>query len=142
MNITCPVFYTNDVIPAKYTCDGDNVNPQLLIYNIPRETKSLALIFEDPDMQSGTFIHWIMWNIPLNGEIKENSSPGVQGRNGNGECKYTGPCNAQEGHRFHFKIYALDQMIDLPRSVSKQELLMAMEGHILAQGELVCVYSA
>jgi Raf kinase inhibitor-like YbhB/YbcL family protein len=142
MNITCPVFYTNDVIPARYTCDGDNINPQLLIRDIPREAKSMALIFEDPNMQSGVFIHWIMWNIPPNGEISEDSCPGIQGLNGYGEFKYAGPCNAQESHQFHFKIYALDQMINLPRSANKRELLMAMEGHLLARGELVCAYSA
>src|ERR1700739_3573165 len=82
LNVKSPAFSDNELIPSEYTCDGDNINPEIDIYNIPKETKCLALIMDDPDAPKGTFDHWVMWNIPPKNKITENSAPGTQGVNG------------------------------------------------------------
>lgn len=128
------------MIPVKYTCSGENINPEISISGIPAETKSLALIMDDPDAPSGDFVHWVMWNILTDGKISENSAPGVQGVNDFGENKYGGPCPPSGTHHYHFKIYALDTKLELPTETDKQGLLKAMEGHVLASGELVGLY--
>jgi Raf kinase inhibitor-like YbhB/YbcL family protein len=128
------------MIPAKYTCSGSNINPELTIKDIPSEAKSLALIVEDPDAPNGTFDHWIMWNIPVKEKIEENSVPGTQGKNGKNENKYMGPCPPSGTHHYHFGIYALGSKLDLPAGTDKKGLLKAMEGNILGKGELVGLY--
>lgn len=128
------------MIPVKYTCSGENINPEISISGIPAETKSLALIMDDPDAPSGDFVHWVMWNILTDGKISENSAPGVQGVNDFGENKYGGPCPPSGTHHYHFKIYALDTKLELPAETDKQGLLKAMEGHVLASGELVGLF--
>ena len=140
LTVKSPAFGPNESIPSKFTCEGDNVSPELRVDNIPSETGCLALIMDDPDASSGTFDHWIMWNIPVTDKIAENKAPGVQGKNGRGENKYTGPCPPIGTHHYHFKIFALDKMLDLQEGSGKQELLRAMEGHIIAKGELVGLY--
>lgn len=140
LTVKSPAFANNDFIPSKYTCDGINVNPELNIGDMPKETKSLALVMEDPDAPKGTFDHWVMWNIPLKERIEENSAPGAQGRNSRNENKYHGPCPPEGLHHYYFKIFALDTKLDLPIDTDKKKLLDAMEGHILASGELVCLY--
>lgn len=134
-------FANGSVIPAKYTCDGQNINPELSISNIPKDTVTLALIVEDPDAPKGTFVHWVMWNIPPGTKINENSAPGTQGMNGNKEDKYYGPCPPGGTHHYHFNVYALDCELNLPDSTDKKQLLDAMDGHILAAGELIGLYS-
>src|SRR4051812_27003558 len=89
--IKSPAFANNDFIPSKYSCEGSNINPALSIKELPKETKSLALVVDDPDAPAGTFVHWVMWNIPPVTKIEENSTPGMQGTNGKNENKYTGP---------------------------------------------------
>jgi Raf kinase inhibitor-like YbhB/YbcL family protein len=140
LTIKSSAFANNDFIPSKYTCDGSNINPELTIKDIPPDAKSLALVIDDPDAPKGTFDHWVMWNIPVKEKIEENTSPGAQGKNGKGENRYTGPCPPSGTHHYHFKVYALDTKFDLPVSTDKQALLKAMEGHILASGELIGVY--
>lgn len=135
-----PAFGKNDLIPSKYTRDGAGINPELIIDDVPSDARSLALILDDPDAPSGTFDHWIMWNIPVSGKIAENSAPGVQGRNSKNENKYYGPCPPHGMHHYSFKVYALDQKLDLPLDTDKRDLLNAMKGHILAQGELIGLY--
>ena len=138
--IKSPAFTENDFIPSKYSCDGLNVNPALTIKNIPKDAKSLALIMDDPDAPNGTFDHWVIWNIPVKEKIQENSTPGTQGKNGRQENKYTGPCPPNGTHHYHFRIYALDTKLDLPTSTDKKGLLIAMENHIVATGELIGLY--
>lgn len=138
--VKSPAFRHNDSIPSKYTCTGGNINPPISIGLIPQNTKSFALIMYDPDAPLGTFDHWIMWNIPPKRSIDENTAPGVQGRNGRKENKYTGPCPPSGTHRYHFKVYALDTNLDLKEGAGKKELEEAMEGHIISSGELVGLY--
>ncbi len=134
------VFNNNGLIPEKYTCEGQNINPPLTINNIPENAVSLALIMDDPDAPNGTFDHWIVWNISNVKEIKENSIPGIQGKNGRNENSYTGPCPPEGTHHYHFKIYALDNELQLEESANKKSLENAMDGHIVASGELVGLY--
>jgi Raf kinase inhibitor-like YbhB/YbcL family protein len=138
--VRSPAFEHNDFIPAKFTCVGGNINPELVISDIPKEAVSLALIMDDPDATNGTFDHWIMWNIPVKNKIEENSTPGVQGKNGKNENKYTGPCPPSGTHHYHFKIYALNTRLDLPEGSDKQTLLIAMEGHVIGTGELIGLF--
>jgi Raf kinase inhibitor-like YbhB/YbcL family protein len=140
LTVSSPAFSNNGSIPSKYTCDGSNINPELMIKDIPTDTKSLVLIVDDPDAPKGTFDHWVMWNIPVKDKIDENSAPGTQGKNGKSENKYTGPCPPSGTHHYHFKVYALDTKLELPASTNKEALLKAIEGHILASGELIGLY--
>jgi hypothetical protein len=95
---------------------------------------------EDPDASKGTFDHWLMWDIPVKDTIEENSASGTQGTNGRGELKYTAPCPPSGVHHYHFKIYALDNRLEIPAGSDKTALLKAMEGHIIGNGELIGVY--
>ena len=139
--VTSPVFYNNNMIPRKYTCDGDNVNPPLYVREVPKETKSLALIVDDPDAPSGTWEHWNVWNIPPTKRIEENSVPGVEGTNDFGKHAYGGPCPPSGTHRYFFKVYALDNMLSLQVHSKKKDIEEAMKDHVLAKGELVGVYT-
>lgn len=141
LTISSPAFENEGDIPSKYTCEGQNVNPEITIKDVPDNTQSLALIMDDPDAPTGTFDHWIMWNIPANTKtIDMNSHPGTQGKNGRGENKYTGPCPPTGKHRYYFKVYALDKKLSLAEGSTKAELENAMQGHILASGQLMGKY--
>lgn len=138
-------FKNNEFIPAKYTCEGENINPLIEILNAPSETKSLVLIMDDPDAPAGTWDHWIMWNIdPKTHYIPEDSVPqgAVLGTTSFGRTGYGGPCppKGDKPHRYMFKVYALDALLDLPEGASKSELLSAMEGHVIDEGLLVGLY--
>lgn len=141
LKLTSPSF-TSD-IPPKYTCDGDDINPPLFIESVPAGAQSLVLIVDDPDAPAGTWVHWLVWNIdPLTSTIEENSVPSdsVQGTTSFGKPGYGGPCPPSGRHRYFFKLYALDTMIELSESAKKEELEKAMQGHILDQAELVGSY--
>jgi len=139
--VESPEFGENGMIPDKFACEGENVNPTLNIRNIPKETKSLALIMDDPDAPHGTFDHWIVWNIAPTNTIAENTVPGVVGKNGNEENNYTGPCPPSGTHHYHFKVFALDTMLDLPEDeTDKAALEKAMEGHIIGSGVLIGLF--
>ncbi|HLG02199.1 MAG TPA: YbhB/YbcL family Raf kinase inhibitor-like protein, partial [Bacteroidia bacterium] len=112
------------------------------IENIPTEAKTLALIVDDPDAPRGTFDHWIMWNISPDGKIKENSAPGVEGRNSAAENKYYAPCPPTGTHHYHFKVYALDTKLDLRDNADKGVLTEAMQGHVIGSGEIVGLYES
>ncbi|XHH09457.1 MAG: YbhB/YbcL family Raf kinase inhibitor-like protein [Candidatus Bathyarchaeia archaeon] len=141
LTIKSPAFETNKKLPKKYTCDGDAVNPPLTIEDVPSQTESLALIFEDPDAVSGVFDHWIMWNIPASSsKIEENSAPGIEGLNSARKLGYYPPCPPSGSHRYIFKIYALDQTLNLPQKSKKAALQKAIQGHILAEGEIIGLY--
>ena len=134
-------FENNKLIPSKYSCDGDEVSPPLKIEGVPLGAKTLALIIDDPDAPRGTFDHWIVWNIPLGGEIDENSIPGIQGLNSGDQQSYIGMCPPSGTHRYFFKAYALDTLLDLkPNITRKKDLEKAMQGHVLAKGELIGLY--
>jgi len=144
MKLASTAFENNQSIPAKYTCDGENVNPPLVIVDIPEDTQSLVLIVDDPDAPGGTFTHWLVWNIdPQAKEIAEGSVPqnASQGKNDFGKNGWGGPCPPSGTHHYFFKLYALDQKIDLPQSANKGDLEKAMQGHILSQTQLIGLYS-
>ena len=135
-----PAFENNNRLPIKYTCDGQGINPPLMIENIPSDAKSLVLIVEDPDAPSGTFDHWIVWNIPPKERIEEDSTPGVVGRNSGGRSTYFSPCPPWGTHRYIFRVYALDSRIELQSGSRRRELEKAIQSHIVAKGELVGLY--
>src|SRR5262245_47487070 len=137
LKLISTVFSHNGHIPPQYTCEGKNINPPLRIENIPSRSKTLAIIVEDPDAPRGVFDHWIMWNIPINEAIAEASSPGISGTNGFGKTGYGGPCPPSGVHRYFFKLYALDNELDLKPGAKKKELLDAMKGHVLESAELM-----
>jgi Raf kinase inhibitor-like YbhB/YbcL family protein len=144
ISITSPAFPAGSDIPAKFTCNGTNVSPELQISGVPNEAKSLVLIVDDPDAPRGLFTHWILWNIdPKTTQVAENSAPAgaVQGTSDFGKRNYGGPCPPSGTHRYFFKIFALDTKLDLKPSARRAELDAAMRGHILAQGELMARYS-
>jgi Raf kinase inhibitor-like YbhB/YbcL family protein len=140
MKLSSPEFEHNQAIPAKFTCQGKDVSPALVIEDIPKEAKALSLIVDDPDAPMGTWVHWVLYDIPLTDRIEENSIPGKQGLNDFGRKNYGGPCPPSGEHRYFFKIYALDKKLDLPEGVSKQDLEEEMSGHILDQAELIGLY--
>lgn len=141
LKITSPAFQHNGSIPSKYACDGENINPALNIEDIPEGTQSLALIMDDPDAPLGTWDHWIVWNIPpTKNKIEENSVPGTQGANSARKQSYSGPCPPFGTHRYLFKIYALDTKLTLSPNSRKKDLEKAMQGHTLAQGEIIGLY--
>jgi len=140
MKITSPAFTHNQMIPRKFTCQGDDLNPALKIDGLPEGTVSLVLINDDPDAPGGTWDHWIVYNIDPISEIAENSEPGVQGKNSWGRNDYGGPCPPSGTHRYFFKLYALDAKLNLPEGAPKAKLEAAMKGHVLAQAELIGLY--
>jgi Raf kinase inhibitor-like YbhB/YbcL family protein len=150
MQVTSPAFNEGGMIPRQYTCDGANVSPPLSWSGFPAGTKWIALICDDPDAPNGTWVHWVLYDWPLGGEQAILGSPpgqkviergAKQGVNDFGKIGYGGPCPPSGTHRYYFKLYALDKKTDLPPGATKQQVLKAMEGHILAQGQLMGRYS-
>ncbi len=141
MEISSQEFSQGQPIPKKFTCQGENISPALLIKDIPKTTRSLALIVDDPDAPTGTFDHWVAWNIPLSENILEGAKFKNQGFNHFGKKEYGGPCPPPEQkHRYFFKIYALDTILELPEDSYSSHLISAIMGHVLDQAELVGTY--
>ncbi len=140
MILKSPEFGHNQSMPAKFTCQGQDINPALTIEGIPAEAKSLALIMDDPDAPMATWIHWVVYNIPLIDSIAEDSVPGVQGKNSWGRNDYGGPCPPSGTHRYFFKLYALDSTLDIGPGTSKRALEEVMKSHIIEQTELIGLY--
>jgi Raf kinase inhibitor-like YbhB/YbcL family protein len=143
LKISSAVFENNGNIPQKYTCDGKDVNPPLKIENVPPAAKSLVLIVDDPDAPMGMWVHWVVWNIdPKMGEIKENTVPkgALQGINDFRKHDYGGPCPPSGTHRYFFKLYALDSLLNLSTNSRKTDIEKAMKGHIIAQAEIIGLY--
>lgn len=140
MEIISPNFKNKENIPSKFTCQGDDINPALEISNIPKKALSLSLIIDDPDAPVGVWIHWVVFNIPIQNLIKENSIPGVQGMNSFKRIEYEGPCPPSGTHRYYFKIYALDKMLNLPEGIALKDLEEAMKNHILDKAQLIGLY--
>ena len=142
LKITSTSFANNGSIPSKYSCEGEEASPPLLISDIPSGTKSLAIILHDPDApREGGFTHWVVWNIdPGNNNIPENFKGAQQGLNGAGQPGYKGMCPPSGTHHYHFMVYALDTKLDIDKKTDKTGLEKSMQGHILAQGDLVGLY--
>jgi len=150
IQITSSVFAEGQPIPAKHTCDGKDVSPPLQWTNVPPTAKSLALICDDPDAPVGTWVHWVLYNLPpttaglSEGVPKSPELPNgaKQGMTDFRQIGYGGPCPPPgKPHRYFFKLYALDAPLDSAlRDATKKELLKAMEGHVLAEGQLMGTY--
>lgn len=149
LKVTSTVFQQGGVIPAQYTCDGADISPPLTWTGGPGGTQSYALIADDPDAPVGTWVHWVLYNIPAtatslpeNVAKKESLSDGtVQGVNDFKRYGYGGPCPPGGTHRYFFKVYALDTILKTGPGLTKKKLLREIEGHILGQGELMGTYS-
>jgi Raf kinase inhibitor-like YbhB/YbcL family protein len=149
IQLTGSAFLEGAPIPGKYTCDGQDISPPLKWKNVPQGTRSIALICDDPDAPVGTWVHWVLYGLP--GSVTElpegvpnttNLPNGAkQGLNDFGRIGYGGPCPpGKSAHRYFFKLYALDTELSLPPKATKKDLLRAMEGHILAEGQLMGTY--
>lgn len=141
MKITSTAFEDGGIIPKKYTCDGKNINPPLHIENIPKDAQSLAIIVEDPDAPSGIFCHWVVWNIPIQADVKEDSTPGKEGITDFRKKGYGGPCPPSGTHHYHFKVYALDNKLDLNTEITAHDLKEALDEQLISYGELIGTYS-
>jgi Raf kinase inhibitor-like YbhB/YbcL family protein len=142
-SISSKAFKHGEPIPARFSCDGSDISPPLQIGAPPPNTTSLALIMDDPDAPVGTWVHWVVWNIPTQTrDIAENTLPAgaIQGENSWKRNNYGGPCPPSGTHRYFFKIYALDRVLDLDQATTKKDLERAIQGHILAKGELMGTY--
>ncbi|MBN1688367.1 MAG: YbhB/YbcL family Raf kinase inhibitor-like protein [Candidatus Omnitrophica bacterium] len=148
MKITSTAFQDGEMIPVQYTCDGEDVSPPLEWQDIPYGTESLALISDDPDAPMGTWVHWVIYNIPASVANLPKGMPRTgklmngerQGTTDFGRVGYGGPCPPGGTHRYYFKLYALDRGLDLKPGITKEELLKAMDGHILAEAQLMGRY--
>lgn len=146
LTLTSPQFSQGTTIPSRYTCDAENYSIPLEWANTPQNTQSLVLIMDDPDAPMGTWDHWLIFNIPPSVHtLSENLSDLPQGAKGGhnsfGNEVYGGPCPPDREHRYFFKLYALDTLLNLPQGASKSEIEKAMQGHILEQAELMGRYN-
>ena len=147
--ITSSAFSDGQAIPNRYSCDGPDVSPDLAWSGVPEGAASLALICDDPDAPMGTWVHWVLFNIPVDAdglpaEIPSDAALENGARHGTNDFRrlgYGGPCPPGGTHRYFFKLYALDTMLELESGITKAQLLEAMEGHILAEGQLMGTYS-
>lgn len=151
MLLTSSSFNDGEYVPTKFTCDssvsvagGEDINPELIIQNVPKETKSLALIMDDPDAPIGNFTHWLLWNInPNTTTIKQESVPpgSVEGKNSAGKIGYIGPCPPPgKPHRYFFKLHALGAMLDIPGDAQKEVLEKEIKRHLIAETQLMGLY--
>jgi hypothetical protein len=141
LTIKSPAFLNKEMIPKKYTSDGANINPPLILSHIPDETKSMVLIVEDPDAPVGIWVHWLVWNIHPSTKINEDAIPGVEGINAFRQHHYGGPCPPSGTHHYFFKLYALDTLLQLPQDSTKHQVERAMKDHVVGYGELIGLYS-
>lgn len=149
LSVTSTAFQEGDLIPDKYTCQGQDISPPLAWSELPEGAQSLALIMDDPDAPGGTFTHWVIFNIPSNsrglpeavpteGQLSDHT---IQGKNDFARIGYRGPCPPSgSAHRYQFTLYALDQSLNLKAGASKKQVLDAIHGHVLARGELTGRY--
>lgn len=147
MKLKSSAFSQGGKIPSVYTCEGKNLNPPLEIEGVPAAAKSLVLLMDDPDVPVAVrsdqmWDHWVVYNLsPKTRLIEEGKgAPGVMGKTTGGTMDYQGPCPPDREHRYFFKLFALDALLDLPKGVTKKEVLHAMQGHILATAELMGRY--
>jgi Raf kinase inhibitor-like YbhB/YbcL family protein len=151
LELTSDAFMSGQSIPAKYACTGRNISPALAWNEPPSGTQSFALIVDDPDAPMGTWVHWVLFNIPATARSLQEDLPVTGknvdpnaifvGKNSSGNIGYDGPCPPSGTHRYFFKLYALDTVISLLPGATKEQVLKEMEGHILTQGELIGRFS-
>lgn len=145
LSLTSQSFADQNNIPKKYTCNGQNSSPDLEWSGAPSGTKSYVLIMDDPDAPNGTWVHWVLFNIPGNlkqlSEAAELPAGAISGHNSWEQKGYGGPCPPSGTHRYFFKLYALDTILTINSSVRKSDVLNAMQDHILESCELVGLYS-
>lgn len=143
--LTCEAFANGEHIPRKYSCDGQDVSPPLSWMHAPSETRSFALIVEDPDAPDGTFTHWVLFDIPSSAAgLAEGEQTGIAGHNDFQGAGYGGPCPPpkHKAHRYFFRLHALDvESLNLHAGASKADVLGAIDGHVLAQTELMGQYA-
>ena len=143
MKISSAAFENNSLIPSKYTCEGQEINPPLEFKDVPEDTKSLALIVDDPDAPMKTWIHWTIWNIDAKTtQILQNSCPkgAIEGVTSFGRTGYGGPCPPSGTHRYFFKLLALDKILDLGSNSYARDIESTIEGHIIQKAELIGLY--
>ena len=147
LQVLSKVFSAGGTVPKRNTCDGENLSPPLAWSETPSGARSIALIADDPDAPGGTFTHWLLFNVPpqtralLEGASSSLPGGGIQGRNGFGKVGYGGPCPPPgKPHRYFFRVFALDNKLDLKPGASREEIEKAMQGHVLAQGEIMARY--
>jgi Raf kinase inhibitor-like YbhB/YbcL family protein len=148
MQITSSAFKEGEPIPAKYTCDGENISPPLAWRDAPRNTKTFALIVHDPDAPAGDWVHWVVYHIPANvTELSEHAPPteslpngAMQGRNDFKKIGYGGPCPPSGTHRYYFRLYALDADLPLHSGATRKDVENAMRGHVAAEAALIGKY--
>ena len=149
LEISSTAFSEGEMIPTRYTCDGPDVSPDLSWSGVPDTARTLALICDDPDAPMGTWVHWVLYNLPAETRaLPEAAPPNAEladgsrhGQNSWRRLGYGGPCPPSGTHRYSFKLYALDAVFDLAPGAGKEQLLQAMEGHILGQAEVMGIYS-
>lgn len=149
MQLQCPVLFEGNEIPTKYTCDGDNISPPLTWDTPPNGTRTFALIVEDPDAPSGVFTHWLVYDMPAErhqldegvDSHPELPSGGTQGKNDFGKTGFGGPCPPSGMHRYVFRLFALDQTLDMAPGATKGDLLKFMDGHVLETAEITSTYT-
>jgi Raf kinase inhibitor-like YbhB/YbcL family protein len=149
LDVRSSAFIDGAMIPSRYTCDGENISPDLEWSPPPAGTKSIAVIADDPDAPRKTWVHWVLFNLPPSLHRLEKDVPktptlangGVQGLNDSKDVGYDGPCPPSGIHRYYFKVYALDVVLRLKSGCTKEQLLAAMEGHALADGVLMGRYT-
>lgn len=142
MKITS-VFAHNENIPSIYTCDGQDLAPVLTVSEIPSNTQELVLIVDDPDAPMGTFVHWLVYNLPPNTTKIDNKNLPAEAKQGMtdfGRASWGGPCPPSGTHRYFFKIYAIDKKLNLPVGLTKNELEKSIRGHVIEQAELIGLY--
>lgn len=139
--VTSKSFGHNSMMPMKFSCEGENISPELSVHNIPSKTKSLAMIMHDPDApMKGGFTHWVVWNLDVQPSIPENFQGAQQGVNSAHKNGYIGMCPPSGTHHYHFMVYALDRKLDISTSTDKAGLEKAIKGHVLAKGLLTGLY--
>ena len=144
MKLSSPEFANFEEIPARFTCDGESINPALEIGDVPDNAESLVLVVDDPDAPSGDFVHWVVFNIdPRIEEIPEGEVPpeSIQAVTSTGKSGYAGPCPPSGTHRYYFTLYALDAALDLPAFITADQLMHRVKAHIIETAELVGLYS-
>lgn len=148
--VESPAFKNGEMIPIKYTCKGENISPEIIWSGAPRGTKSFVLICDDPDAPMGTWVHWVVYNIPVNmNKLQQHFPKDVELKNGIkqgitsfGSSGYGGPCPPSGTHRYYFKVYAINKILKLdPRKTKKKDVLKTIEGYIIGYGELIGKFS-
>ncbi len=133
-------FGSGEEIPAEFTCHGPDVNPRLQISGIPPEAKSLLLLVYDVDAPSGSWVHWVVYNMPVINHIRRDSVPGTQGINDFGRVQYDGPCPPSGRHQYYFSVYVLDVMLDLPPGLTSQQVIDAVDGRVIDEAMVMGVF--